>query len=240
MNQQMYQQNNQQMYMNPQQVQMQQIATQNQQMQQQIPVTVRFVTKYNEADAAQIAFDNTINLFINLASGEIYMKRFDMNSGQAPLVTYRQERQKAAQDEPEHAVQYATVEMVMAIESRLNELADAINAEVIELCSRGFEAAGRAIEEMYNEPDMLLYAVISEFVDRTKNSGYRADICNADGDVISDRIEMVGETWENMYVNNPKVFRKSMADAREQADMLNSKLKLLVDEKIPEREFIFN
>ena len=129
MNQPMYQQNNQQMYMNPQQAQMQQIATQNQQMQQQIPVTVRFVTKYNEADAAQIAFDNTINLFINLASGEIYMKRFDMNSGQAPLVTYRLERPTAAQDEPEHAVQYATVEMVTAIESRLNELADAINTK---------------------------------------------------------------------------------------------------------------
>lgn len=126
MNQPMYQQNNQQMYMNPQQAQIQQIATQNQQVQQQIPVTVRFVTKYNEADAAQIAFDNTINLFINLASGEIYMKRFDMNSGQAPIVTYRQERPKATQDEPEQTVKYATVEMVTAIETRLNELADAI------------------------------------------------------------------------------------------------------------------
>lgn len=126
MNQPMYQQTNQQMYMNPQQAQIQQIATQNQQMQQQIPVTVRFVTKYNEADAAQIAFDNTINLFINLSSGEIYMKRFDMNSGQAPIVTYRQERPKATQDEPEQTVQYATVEMVTAIETRLNELADAI------------------------------------------------------------------------------------------------------------------
>ena len=129
MNQPMYQQTNQQMYMNPQQAQMQQIATQNQQMQQQIPVTVRFVTKYNEADAAQIAFDNTINLFINLASGEIYMKRFDMNSGQAPVVTYRQDRPKAAQDESEQKIQYATVEMVAKIENRLNELADAINTK---------------------------------------------------------------------------------------------------------------
>lgn len=129
MNQPMYQQTNQQMYMNPQQAQMQQITTQNQQMQQQIPVTVRFVTKYNEADAAQIAFDNTINLFINLASGEIYMKRFDMNSGQAPVVTYRQDRPKAAQDESEQQIQYATVEMVAKIENRLNELADAINTK---------------------------------------------------------------------------------------------------------------
>lgn len=129
MNQPMYQQTNQQMYMSPQQSQIQQIAAQNQQMQQQIPVTVRFVTKYNEADAAQIAFDNTINLFINLASGEIYMKRFDMNSGQAPVVTYRQDRPKAAQDESEQQIQYATVEMVAKIENRLNELADAINTK---------------------------------------------------------------------------------------------------------------
>ena len=129
MNQPMYQQTNQQMYMSPQQSQIQQIAAQNQQMQQQIPVTVRFVTKYNEADAAQIAFDNTINLFINLASGEIYMKRFDMNSGQAPVVTYRQDRPKAAQDESEQQIQYATVEMVAKIENRLNEIADAINTK---------------------------------------------------------------------------------------------------------------
>ena len=129
MNQPMYQQTNQQMYMSPQQSQIQQIAAQNQQMQQQIPVTVRFVTKYNEADAAQIAFDNTINLFINLASGEIYMKRFDMNSGQAPVVTYRQDRPKVAQDESEQQIQYATVEMVAKIENRLNELADAINTK---------------------------------------------------------------------------------------------------------------
>lgn len=129
MSQPMVQQTNQQMYMNPQQIQMQQIAAQNQPMQQQIPVTVRFVTKYTEADAAQIAFDNTINLFINLASGEIYMKRFDMNSGQAPVITYRQERPVAAQEPHEQTIQYATVEMVNAIEGRLNELAEAMTAK---------------------------------------------------------------------------------------------------------------
>ena len=122
----------------------------------------------------------------------------------------------------------------------MNELADVINASVIELWSRGFEAAGRSIEEMYNEPDMLLYAAISEFVDRTKNSGYRADICDINGEIIGDRLEGVGETWETMYVSNPKVFRKSMADAKEQADMLNSKLKMLVAGRISENEFIFN
>lgn len=119
MNQSAYQQ----MYMPTQQTQMQQAAV-NQG--QQIPVAVRFVTKFNEADAAQIAFDNTINLFINLASGEIYLKRFDPNSGLAPLVTYRQEMPKASQEAEQHQEQYATVEMVKSIEMRLNELSEAV------------------------------------------------------------------------------------------------------------------
>lgn len=119
MNQQMYQQ----AYMSPQQ--QMQMAIQQQQMQQP-QVTVRLVTNYNEADAAQIAFDNTINLFVNMASGEIYVKRFDASSGRAPIVVYRQEQPKTAQEAPKTHEEYATMEMVTAIENRLNELAEAI------------------------------------------------------------------------------------------------------------------
>lgn len=122
--QQMYQQPAQQMYMNPQQMQM---MAQSQQVQQP-SVTVRLVTNYNEADAAQIAFDNTINLFVNMASGEIYVKRFDPSSGRAPIVTYRQEQPKSVQEARGQQPEYATVEMVTAIENRLNELSDALTA----------------------------------------------------------------------------------------------------------------
>lgn len=112
-------------YMNPQQIQLQQMMSQPQQAQQPT-VTVRLVTNYNEADAAQIAFDDSINLFMNMASGEIYLKRFDRNSGRAPIVVYRPEHPKTAQDTQGQQNEYATVEMVEAIKSRLNELADAM------------------------------------------------------------------------------------------------------------------
>lgn len=125
MTQQMYQQPTQQMYMNPQQIPM---IAQSQQVPQP-PVTVRLVTNYNEADAAQIAFDNTINMFVNMASGEIYVKRFDPSSGRAPIVIYRQEQPKSVQEDRGQQPEYATVEMVTAIENRLNELADAINTK---------------------------------------------------------------------------------------------------------------
>lgn len=125
MTQQMYQQPAQQMYMNPQQMQM---MAQSQQVQQP-SVTVRLVTNYNEADAAQIAFDNTINLFVNMASGEIYVKRFDPSSGRAPIVIYRQEQPKSVQEARGQQPEYATVEMVTAIENRLNELSDAFTAK---------------------------------------------------------------------------------------------------------------
>lgn len=108
----------------------QQMMQQTPQQVQQPNVTVRLVTNYNEADAAQIQFDsNTINLFMNMASGEIYVKRFDPNSGRAPIIVYRQEQPKTAQESPKAQMEYATVEMVTAIEERLNELADAITTK---------------------------------------------------------------------------------------------------------------
>lgn len=108
----------------------QQMMQQPTQQVQQPNVTVRLVTNYNEADAAQIQFDsNTINLFVNMASGEIYVKRFDPNSGCAPIIVYRQEQPKTAQEAPKEQIEYATVEMVKVIEERLNELAEAINAK---------------------------------------------------------------------------------------------------------------
>lgn len=94
---------------------------------QQPNVTVRLVTNYNEADAAQIAFDNTINLFVNMAAGEIYVKRFNPNTGLAPITVYRQEHPQAAQEAAKPAPEYATVEMVQALEGRVSELADALS-----------------------------------------------------------------------------------------------------------------
>lgn len=122
MNQPMYSQPMQQ-YMNPQQVQM---PVQNQQQMPQINVAVRLVTNYNEADAAQIAFDNTINLFVNLAANEIYVKRFNPNTGMAPIAVYRQEQPQSAQEASKPQQEYATVDMFTSLENRVNELAEAM------------------------------------------------------------------------------------------------------------------
>lgn len=103
----------------------QQIMPQGQQVQQPA-VTVRLVTNYNEADAAQIPFDNTINLFVNMAAGEIYVKRFNPNTGLAPIAVYRQEQTQPIQDVAKPQQEYATVDMLASLESRVNELAESM------------------------------------------------------------------------------------------------------------------
>lgn len=119
--QQMYPQYSQQAYM-PQQM------AQNQQTPQQPNVTVRLVTNYNEADAAQIAFDNTINLFVNMAAGEIYVKRFNPNTGLAPIAVYRQEPPQAAQEAAKPQPEYVTADVIAGLESRISELEGAMNS----------------------------------------------------------------------------------------------------------------
>ena len=99
-----------------------------QQMQTQPNVITRMVTSREEATTAQIPFDATINVFINLASDEVYIKRFNPNTGGAwfgdyiPPARAQQHAQEAAKPQPE----YATVEMVAAIEGRLNELSEVV------------------------------------------------------------------------------------------------------------------
>lgn len=114
-----------------QQAYLQQMQGMGQAMPQQAQpqVITRMVTNYNEADAAQIAFDNTINLFVNMAAGEIYVKRFNPNTGLAPIAVYRQEQPKAAQESAKPAPEYATVEMVQALEAKVGELAEAMSTK---------------------------------------------------------------------------------------------------------------
>ncbi|MBQ8617671.1 MAG: hypothetical protein IJ418_09165 [Clostridia bacterium] len=108
----------------PQQAYMAQQMAQNQQMPQQPNVTVRLVTSRDEATTAQIPFDSTINVFVNPSAGEVYIKRFNPNTGGAVFGTYidaeraRQEAESAAKPQQE----YATVDMLAGLESRISEL----------------------------------------------------------------------------------------------------------------------
>ena len=99
-----------------------------QQIQTQPSVVTRLVTSRDEATTAQITFDNTINLFVNLAAGEIYMKRFDPNTGGAIFADFvdarrmRQEGQEATRGAPE----YVTMQSFRALEERVSSLAEAV------------------------------------------------------------------------------------------------------------------
>lgn len=99
------------------------------QIQQAQPaVNVRLVTSRDEATTAQIPFDATINVFVNLAAGEIYVKRFNPNTGGAWFGDYiaaeraRQTAQEADTPPPEPV----TMDMFRALEQRVTELSDAI------------------------------------------------------------------------------------------------------------------
>lgn len=87
-----------------------------QQLQQASPVTL--VTSRAQAELAQIPFDGQPYFFFNTATREIYVKQYDGSSGKCPLVDYQPPSQ--AQEPP---AAYATVEMVAALENRINGIA---------------------------------------------------------------------------------------------------------------------
>ena len=99
---------------------------------QQINVVSRLVTSREEATTAQISFDiNTFNIFYNPSAGEVYIKRFNPNTGGAFFEDFLsaaklQAMQQAAQEPQKAQTEYATVDMVAALETRVSELADAI------------------------------------------------------------------------------------------------------------------
>ena len=64
---------------------------------QQQPVTVRMVASRAEAYAAQIPFDGTINVFVNANAKEVYIKRFNPETGGADFGDYLR------QNAPAHA-----------------------------------------------------------------------------------------------------------------------------------------
>lgn len=117
----------------PQQTYAPQVGVMSQMTPQQPNATLRLVTSRDEATTAQIPFDNTINVFVNLSAGEVYIKRFNPNTGGAVFTDYldaqrAQEALIAAQEAAKPPVQYATVEQLTGLEQRVSELAEAVAA----------------------------------------------------------------------------------------------------------------
>ena len=107
-----------------------QMQSQMMPQQAQPRVVTHMVTSREEATTAQIPFDGTINVFLNLGAGEVYVKRFDFNTGGAffdDFIHPSKLQQMAQQAKP--APEYATVEMLAALESRVGELAETVGAK---------------------------------------------------------------------------------------------------------------
>lgn len=83
---------------------------------------VSFVTSKAQAEVAQIPFDGQPYFFFNTSTRELYGKAFDPQTGNCPLIDYV----PAVQAAPP---QYATVDMLTALEKRLDEIAGMIPQE---------------------------------------------------------------------------------------------------------------
>lgn len=122
-------------YGQPQMYAQQAYAQQMQGMGQAIPqqaqpqVITRMVTSREEATTAQIPFDSTLNVFLNMSAGEVYIKRFNPNTGGALFDEFiHPSRYQQMKEQEKPAQEFATVEMVAALDSRVSELADALSA----------------------------------------------------------------------------------------------------------------
>lgn len=82
-------------------------------------VNAVLVTSREEAVAAQIPFDNSVNAFINMAAGEVYLKLFNPQTGGANLIDCVIKPQPSAH---EAAAAFAPVDMVQALANDTNGL----------------------------------------------------------------------------------------------------------------------
>lgn len=103
-------------------------------------VNAVLVTSREEAVAAQIPFDNSVNAYINMAAGEVYLKLFNPQTGGASLIDCVVKTQTHAQDTPSA---FAPLDMVQTLaqntdglkadmQNILRDMAD-LRAQVAEL-----------------------------------------------------------------------------------------------------------
>lgn len=97
---------------------------------QQQPVTVRMVASRAEAYAAQIPFDGTINVFVNANAREVYIKRFNPETGGADFGDYLRQNAPAQQAAADAApcAEYATTAALEETRAKLAALAKEMDA----------------------------------------------------------------------------------------------------------------
>ncbi len=90
-------------------------------------INARAVTGYEEANAAQIPLDGSMNIFTDLGHKQIYIKQFDNNNGTANLHVFRLVEAPAPAETPQPAP--------------------------VEFVPRGeFDELKQRVEELFNKP----------------------------------------------------------------------------------------
>lgn len=87
-------------------------------------VNASMVTSRAEAEAAQILFDNSLNLYVNLAQGEIYAKRFNPQTGGADFAVFSMPRPQPQEPSPA----FAPMDMVQTLMQRMEACEAQLNA----------------------------------------------------------------------------------------------------------------
>lgn len=83
---------------------------------------VSYVTSKAQAEVAQIPFDGQPYFFLDTSTRQLYCKTFDPSTGMCPLVEYVPARQ-----EPQP--QYATIDMLTALENRIQAMLAPVEQE---------------------------------------------------------------------------------------------------------------
>ena len=115
-----------QLQMNQQQMQQIQQAQQPQQIQAQI--NARMVKNRKEAEETQIGFDQALNVMINMQGDEIYVKRFNQQTGEDDFRLYKVAPWPEVREESRN-----TEQMLSGFEQRFKKLED----EIAELKTNG-------------------------------------------------------------------------------------------------------
>lgn len=117
-------------------------------------VNVRMVTSREEAIAAQIPFDATVNIFANLSAGEVYIKRFNIQTGKADFDVFKQQieqtvqpQQQVVQQPVTPQVEYVPLDAFQRLEGRVGELAETVNGIESRSAQKKPVPAQKAIKE---------------------------------------------------------------------------------------------
>lgn len=129
---------------------------------------------------------------------------------------------------------------VVTCNSNTPGMADTIYYILRDLYTTVFSNAQHAIRGMYKEPNQLIYAAVSEFVDRTIYSFFldESTVNPITGEKII-RLEKIERAWYSMCCNHSLIFRRNLEVAKQKAELLNAKFRELIENRIPKESFSF-